>query len=127
MVIAETSQDDVSPEIRAFPSEEKVAQQRNVLMGAYRVIARGATRARRDEVVAFVPWRRLAFPFGALCLPLALHHLGEPMDDNVQKAADGKPEQGCQRNEGSSRAFEQGYRGHRSDVRERDTRPLARG
>ena len=52
------------------------------------VPAGGALRARHDEVVGGLRRGLLAAQLGALGLPAALEHLRQPVDDDVEKAAD---------------------------------------
>src|SRR5437868_5707600 len=60
--------------------------------------ARGALRARNGEVIGGRFRRVLASQLGPLLRPSALQHFGQPMDDDVQEAADEQTDERRDRN-----------------------------
>ena len=77
---------------RALAAEREPRDDRDVLQCGDRRAARRARRARDDQVVGRARSGRLAAQLGALRLPAALEHLRQPVDHDVQEAADAQPD-----------------------------------
>ena len=77
----------------AAPAQREPAHDRDVLDRADAMSARGARGPQHDEVVPLGHREFFAAEFGALGGPLALHHLRESMNHDVEEAADEQAEQ----------------------------------
>src|SRR6185312_817721 len=81
------TQADAGAAARALAAQEKITQQRDVLVPADLMVALLAARARHHQVEGLFLRRRLARHLGALRGPLGLQHLREAVDHHVEKAA----------------------------------------
>src|SRR4029453_7692496 len=79
---------DWSAAMPALAALEQVGNDRDVLQRADRMLAMRACGARREEIVARPFGELLATQLGALIAPALLEHLRQPVDHDVQKAAD---------------------------------------
>src|SRR5260221_78189 len=78
---------------RAFTAQYRPAHERDVLQRSDLVPARRASRARHEQVVRLGLRDLLTGERRALGAPLALEHLRQAVDDDVEERADAEPEQ----------------------------------
>ena len=94
----------------AAAAQDEPAQDRDVVDAEDLRLAGGAARAGHDEVVGFTLGRwRPPLDVGRLRAPLPLQHERQAVDDDVQEAADGEPDESRHRRKQGGMCREQGH------------------